>query len=193
MGALLKYLLAQTFYAPANAARLIAGMKLSSEAGWMALLLATIFNTVIYFANMSLVTIPPDFWLPVIRSPLVYLGLSFSFTAVMVIGLQWVGRVQGGTSSLSLVAVLVAWLLTVQCLADVVFLLLLVFLPTVAGLFSMAAGLYGLWILLNFIQVAHGFARKGKAVVTIFLALIGVMMGLTLCLSVIGVSAIGIS
>ncbi len=193
MNAMLKHLLGQTIYAPANAARLIAELKLSSETGWMALLLATILSTFVYFANMSLVTIPPDFWLPVIGSPLVYLVLSFSLTTVMVICLHWVGRIQGGTSNLSLLVVLMAWLLAVQSLADVAFLVLLVFVPVLAKLFSMAAGLYGIWILLNFIQIAHGFSNKGKAVVTILLALIGLMMGLTVFLSMIGVTAMGIS
>lgn len=190
---MLRYLLAQTIYAPAQAARLIAGLRLGPETAWMALFLATILNTLVYFANLALVTIPADFWMPVIRVPMIYLLLSFSFSSAMVFCLYWVGRLQGGRASLTLLAVLLAWLLAVQSLADVVFLVLLVFVPMLASLFSMAAGLYGIWIFLNFVQTAHDFAGKGKAAVTIILALIGLMMGLTLFLSAIGVTAMGIS
>ncbi|WP_372885028.1 YIP1 family protein [Shimia sp.] len=193
MKALLQHLLVQTIYAPAQAARLIAGLKLPPEAGWMALALAGVFNTLVYFANMAMVDLPVDFWIPVIRSPLVYLILSLSFTTVMVFCLYWVGRVQGGRAELSLLVTLVAWLLAVQSLADLLFLVLLVFVPMLASLFSMAAGLYGLWIFLNFVQIAHGFPGKGQAVVTILLALIGLMTGLTLFISAIGVTSMGIS
>lgn len=193
MNAALRYLLGRTIFAPADAARLITGLNVSGETGWMALLLATILNSFVYFANMSLVIIPEDFWLPVIRSPLVYLILSFFFTSVMAFCLYGIGRVQDGKARLPLLVTLLAWLLIVQSLADFAFLILLILLPTLAGLFSMAAGLYGIWILINFIQVAHDFPSRGKAVLTIVLALVGLIVGFSVFLSFIGVAAVGIS
>lgn len=189
----LRHLLIQTIYAPAEAARLIITLNPSRETGWMMLLLATILNTFAYSANMALVTVPEDFWIPVIASPMIYLTLSLSFTVVMVFCLYWIGRVQNGKAQLPVLVALLAWLLMVQSLADFAFLVLLVFVPMLASLFSMAAGLYGLWILLNFIQVAHDFPSKGKAALTIVLAIVGLMVGFSVFISVIGVAAMGIS
>ena len=193
MIAFLRALLVQTIYAPAEAARAVIAMNLPREAAWMALAVAAILNTLVYFTNISLVPLPDDFWLPVIRTPFTYMVASFSLTTVMVFALFWTGRVLGGQGELPALVSLIAWMLCVQSLADVAFLVLFVFLPMLAGLFSLAAGLYGIWILINFITVAHGFPDKGRAVMTIFMSLVGLIVGLSLFLSVIGVTAMGIS
>lgn len=192
MIAFLRALLIQTIYAPADAGRSIIGINLPREAAWMALLLAAIINTFVYFTNLSLFPLPDDFWMPVIRTPVTYLAASFSLTTVMIFALFWIGRFLEGQARLPDLVSLMAWLLCVQSLADVAFLVLFVFVPMLAGLFSMAAALYGIWILINFITVAQGFPDRGKAVLTIVLALVGLVVGMSLFVSVIGVTAMGI-
>lgn len=189
----LRDLLVQTIYAPADAARTVIGLNLSRETAWMALMLAAILNTLAYFTNITLFPVPDEFWLPVIRAPFVYLIASFSLTTVMIFAIFWTGRVMGGTAYLPHMVALIAWIVTVQTLADAAFLVLFLFIPMLAGLFSLAAGLYGIWILINFITVAHNFPDKGKAVVTIVLALVGLIVGLSVFMSVLGVTAMGIS
>ncbi|WP_127112038.1 YIP1 family protein [Shimia sediminis] len=188
----LRALLIQTIYAPADAGRSIIGINLPREAAWMALLLAAIINTFVYFTNLTLFPLPDDFWMPVIRTPVTYLAASFSLTTVMIFALFWIGRFLEGQAQLPDLVSLMAWLLCVQSLADVAFLVLFVFVPMLAGLFSMAAALYGIWILINFITVAQGFPDRGKAVLTIVLALVGLVVGMSLFMSVIGVTAMGI-
>ncbi|WP_299356720.1 Yip1 family protein [uncultured Shimia sp.] len=188
----LRALFVQTIVAPDNAARVIAGMNLSREAGWMALLLAAILNTLIYFTNIALVPVPDDFWVPIIRTPLTYLVASFSLTVVLVFALFWAGQMLKGQARLPVLVSLVAWLFCVQSAADLLFVALFLFVPMLAGVFSLAAGLYGIWILINFITVAQGFPDRGKAVMTIVLALMGLVVGLSLFLSVTGLTAMGI-
>lgn len=193
MIAFLRSLLVQTIYAPADAARAIISINLPREAAWMALIVSAILNTLIYFLNMALIPLPEDIWLPVIRTPITYLMMSFSLTTMMVFALFWTGRSLQGQAQLASIVSLVAWLVCLQSLADLAFVVLFIFIPMLAGLFSMAAALYGIWILINFITVAHGFPDKSKAVLTIVLALVGLIVGFSLFLSVIGVTAMGIS
>lgn len=193
MTAFFQALLVQTIKRPSDAARVFTHLNLPREAGWMALLVATIFNTFAYFASNAIITVPDDFWIPVFDIPVVYLTLSFSFTTMMVFGVFWTGLALGGKAQLPVLVPMLAWLVCVQSLADFVFLGLVMIVPLMAGLFSLAAGLYGIWIFLHFIKVAHGFSSMGKAILTITLTLFGLIIGLSVFLSVIGVTAIGMN
>ncbi|SHK10900.1 hypothetical protein SAMN05444000_11931 [Shimia gijangensis] len=193
MKELLRALLMQTIARPADAARTLVGLNLPREAGWMALFLATIINTFAYFATHAIVVLPDDFWVPVFNVPIIYLTLSFSFSTMAIFGVYWTGQTLGGKAHFPVLVSMLAWLVCVQSLADFVFLGLLMIVPTLAGLFSLAAGLYGIWIFLNFVKVAHGFTTMGKAILTITLTLVGLIVGLSVFLSVIGITAMGIS
>lgn len=189
----LRALLAQTILAPADAARTILAYNPPRDAGWMALMFASILNTFAYFATSAMVTVPEDFLLPTFASPVIYLTLSFSFSVMVIFGVHWTGQALGGKSHFSALVSMLAWLVCVQSLADFAFLGLLLFVPLLASLFSLAAGLYGLWVFLNFIKVSHEFSTMGKAILTITLTLVALIVGLSVFLSIIGVTAMGIS
>lgn len=193
MIALLRALLVQTIYAPADAARVIIGINLPRKAAWMALVLAAILNTLVFFLREMLIPLPPGLLLPAFQTPAIYLAALFSFTTMVVFAIYWIGRVLDGKAELPDLVSLIAWLFCVQSAADLVALVLFVFVPMLAGLFSMAAALYGIWILINFITVAQGYPDKVKAVLTIVLALVGLITGFSLFVSVLGVTAMGIS
>lgn len=190
---MLRALLRQTIYAPQDAARSIIALNLPREAAWMALLLAAVINTLVYFVHLTLIPIPDDFLLPIIRTPMTYLVASFSLIVILVFAMYWTGRVLEGQARLPMMVSLVAWVFCVQSLADLTFMVVFIFSPMLAGLFSLVAGLYLIWVLINFITVAQGFPDKGKAILTIVLALVGLIVGLSLFMSVLGVTAMGIS
>ena len=188
-----RLLLTKTVYAPAEAARFLAGLNLPSETGWVAMLLGAIVNTFAYTLNLVLFPIPADFPLPVIASPVQYLILTFSMSVMFVFTFVWIGQILGGKGRLATLVLMMAWLMLVYGVANLVLLLLMVLVPFLAGIASLAVVLYTVWVLLVFLKEAHGFPNLGKSVVTIALSLFGVLVGLSIFFSAIGITALGIS
>lgn len=189
----LRSLVTLTLRSPADAARVIAGMNFPREAGWMALMVASILNTIAYFINLSMINLPAELNLAIFTSPVMYLVLSFALSVIGVFGVFWTGQMLEGQARFPELLALIAWLVFLHALSNFVFLGLLILIPLLASLFSLGAMIYGIWILVNFVRVAHRFATIGKAVMTIALTLVGLIIGLSVFLSVIGVTAMGIS
>ena len=96
MIAFLRALLVQTIYAPADAARVIIGVQMQREAAWMAMALAAILSTLVFFLRDTLIPLPPEILLPSFQSPVIYLAAMFSFTTMVVFAISWIGRVLNG-------------------------------------------------------------------------------------------------
>ena len=188
----LKALFVQTIVAPADAARMLMGLGLRRETGWTILVLACVLNTLAYFVSTTLFPIPPEFSLPLLASPGLVLVLLFSVMVVTVFMLFWTGRALKGAAAFGDILIMIGWLQFMRLAVQVVALVLMIILPGVAGLFAMATGLYGIWILVNFVNVAHGFDALGKSFLMLVLSVLGMTMGLSVILSLIGVTAIGI-
>ena len=193
MSAYLRFLLMKTVYAPAEAARFIAALKVPSETGWVAMLLGAIVNTFAYSLNLALFPIPADFPLPVVESPIQYLILTFSMSVMFVFTFFWIGQILGGKARLSTLVLMMAWLMLVYGLANFFLLFLIVLVPFLGSITSFVVLFYSLWILLVFLKIAHGFPNMGKSVVTIVLSLFGMLVGLSIFFSAIGITALGIS
>ncbi len=193
MMAHLPLLLMKTIYAPAEAARFIAALNLPSETGWLAMLLGAIVNTFAYTLNLALFPIPADFPLPVLQSPFQYLILTFSMSVMFVFTFVWIGQILGGKARLATMVLMLSWLMLVYGLANFALLLLIILVPFLGGLTSLAVLFYTVWVLLVFLKVAHGFPNMGKAVVTIVLSVFGLLVDLSFFFSAIGFTALGIS
>lgn len=189
----LRLLLMKTIYTPTDAARFLAALNLPSETGWVAMLLGAIVNTFAYTLNLALFPIPADFPLPVIASPIQYLILTFSMSVMFVFTFVWIGQILGGKGRLATLVLMMAWLMLIYGFANLALLLLMVLVPFLAGIASLAVVFYSVWVLLVFLKVAHGFPNMGKSVVTIALSLFGVLVGLSIFFSAIGLTALGIS
>jgi hypothetical protein len=85
--------------------------------------------------------------------------------------------------------VLLVWLQSLRVLGQGITLVLLMISPGLAGLMILFIGLAGLWILINFIQAAHRFDTLWHAAGVLVAAMVALVLGLSLLLSLIGVSA----
>ncbi|MEQ9693261.1 Yip1 family protein [Shimia sp. SDUM112013] len=186
-------LLVQTLRAPAEAGRTLCALNLNREMGWSALFLACILNTLAYFASISLFPVPSEAMLPMMATPILTLITLFSAMTVTVFALFWTGRILDGEARFGDILTMIAWMQFLRVLVQVATIVLMFVLPSLAYVLVMGAGLYGIWIMVHFLQVAHGFDGLGKAIFTLVLAVLGMTMGLSLFLSVMGVTAMGIS
>lgn len=193
MMAFLIDLLVLTVKNPSAAAQRIAAMKLGREDGWSALALGAILNTFLYYLNLALFPVPPDFPIPVIQGPFIFLTLALSFNVILVFGLFWCGKIVGGTGQLTTLVSVIAWLMLALVAGDILSVLLLFLMPLFSSLISLGIKLYAIWVLLNFIKVAHGLPSIGASVFTLALTVVGMIMGMSVFLSFMGVTAIGIN
>lgn len=177
---------------PAEAARMMFARALPRETLWTALALAVVLNTMVYLLSLFLFP-PPIPFLPFMASPLMILLLLGSVLVITVFGLFWTGRAMGGKARFADVLTTITWLQYMRLTVQLAALVLMIVAPGLASLAVMAAGLYGVWILANFLNEAHRFAALSKAFFLIVLTVLGMAVGLSLFLSVVGAAALGLS
>ncbi|WP_420567318.1 YIP1 family protein [Thalassovita sp.] len=186
----LKELAIETIRTPRKSAERILSLELRPEAIWTALALVAVLNALLFSASVTLlearVGIVSGFNLPFL-----YLALM---VAVMVIGsmvLAWIGQLMGGRARLMDLLPLVIWLQALRAAAQLGVIVVIFVLPGLADMVSLMVGLYGLWILVNFIDVAQGWQSLGKSIVTMLIAGFGFAFGLSLFLLLIGAGGTG--
>ncbi len=189
----LRQLFIMTVYNPTQAASVLLDRAVPRDTAWSILALGVILNTLLYFLSTTLFPMPPEFTLPLLRSPVMVgtiLGLVvFIFAFVF----YWLGRVMGGQGTFDHILLMMGWLQFMRLFVQFSSLMLMLFLPGIAQLFVLGAGLYGAWIVVNFLNVAHQYDSLGKAVMLLMLTLFGLVIGMSIVLSVIGVTTVGLA
>jgi len=175
---------------PRAAANQIMGWRLGRDVLWTALALAAAINTLIF--SVSLVLQPTPAMPAFFTSPLAMFVLLSGILVITTHGLYWAGRALGGEGDLGDVLALVVFLQVLRIIAQVAIFLLMFISPGVSVLASLATGLIGLWILVNFIAAAFNFTGLGKAVGVLLISMAAIVLGLSLLLSIVGVAAQGV-
>lgn len=176
--------------APREAAEEIIGWRLDRGTLWTALALAAAVNTLIFSASVMVQPTPamPAFF----ANPLSMFLLLSGVLVVTTYGLFWTGRAIGGEGDLGDMLALVVFLQMLRILAQVLIFVLAFISPTISVLVSLASGIIGFWILVNFIAAAFRFSGLGKAFGTLFIAMAMIILGLSLLLSIVGIAAQGV-
>lgn len=175
---------------PASAARILLGMGFDIKSLWRALVVVSIGNTLLY--SLSILMFPDSTPLShFLSTPFVYFAIVAGGLTLTSVSITWVGRKMGGTGRLADIMVLIVWMQALRLVVQVVVLVLVFVLPTLSALLVMAAGLIGIYMLVNFIAQAHGFQSKGRAAVVLIASMLAIMVGLTIILSLLGGVATG--
>ena len=110
---------------------------------------------------------------------------------VLIFAIHWVGRAFGGTGTLGDSILLMSWLQAVLLVLQIVVGVLTAAAPFLGGLAFVAVAAYTLWLLVNFIDVIHGFGSLGKSAMMLLLAIVGMALGFGMLLSIMGVGVPG--
>jgi hypothetical protein len=86
--------------------------------------------------------------------------------------------------------VLIAWLQVLRLAVQILSLLLVLLMPGLVGLLVIAASVWGLVILVGFVDRAHGFGNWGKAAAMLLLSALAMVMVLSLILMMAGVGPV---
>jgi len=187
-------LVRQTLFEPRAAARALMAVRLPAEVLWQALALLSVLYTIVY--TLSLRVSPPDdaseMLMPgIFQAPLIMALALFGALALTVIALRAIGQALGGTGEISDLLVLVTWLQVLRLLVQVGVLVLALGSPPLAGIAVIVVAVWGIYILTNFVDAAHGFDNRVKAFGVIILSVVAMVMGLSALLSLAGVLLMG--
>ncbi|SEP57995.1 YIP1 family protein [Thalassovita taeanensis] len=185
-------LTAQTLRDPRGAARTLLALRLNTSVLWPALALIAVLNAVLH--GFTLLTLPSPQMLPgVLGSPLLFALFLAGGMVISTFLLTWIGQALGGKAQLDEILVLVVWVQMLRLALQAVVVLLYFVLPGLADLAAIVAGIFGLWIMINFMDEAQGFGSIGKSILVLVLATLGVGFGLSVFLLLLGATAMGLS
>lgn len=180
-----------TVTAPRDVARLLLAMNLPRQVLWIAFALVIVLNTLMF--SLSLIVMPPqDVISPVLGSPAVFGVMLALSVGALIVAVTLCGRPLGGPARFEDIAVLVIWLQALRVVVQGVVLLLGPVSLFLSGVVISAASVVGLWIFVNFIDVAHEMGNLLRAGLILLLAVVGMMLGLSLIFSLLGVQTGGI-
>jgi len=172
---------------PKEAAEQVLSWRLPPEFLWQALALVAIINAILSALSNYVVPVP-DPLSGLMLSPAIFaMVVAFGLIATNYV-LSWIGRLIGGTGSFYDMMSLLVWLQVLRALAQVILLVLLVTMPVVATLFVLFVSIATLWIFINFVQIGLGLRSIGQAIAVVISAAAGVILGLSMLLSLLGVS-----
>ena len=184
---------------PALAARFVLASGLRRDILWSLLLLVSIANATLVWVSNALTGPTPEqlaqmpIQIPaIIFSPLfAFVFLAFALVITVHV-LHWLGAAIGGTGSLENMLAVLVWLQGLRVMAQVVLLVLMLAVPSLAGLFGLAVAILSLWILVHFVNEAAGLDSIFKTVGVLLSAMVGVIFGLSFILTITGLATMGI-
>lgn len=181
-----------TIKAPAEASRVLLGMDIPREALWTGLALVAVLNGLLFTLSNLLVPgpspLPEIFLVPALYTVVVAGGLVLTVYALF-----WTGRFMGGTGSLDDIMLTIVWLQGLRVALMVLVIVLILTVPVLSALLGFAASIYGLYILLHFIDQAHRLNSLAKSAGVLVASMAAIVLGLTLLISLFGGPISGLS
>jgi len=188
-------LVRQTLFEPRDAARRILSAGLPAREGWLALALMSVLNTLVY--SLSVHLNPPadpamsEMIAPASGAPLVFAVALFAALALTALAFTQAGRALGGTATMAGMLALLSWLQALRLMVQVALVVLALAMPALAGIVVIVAAVWGLYILLAFMAEVHGFDSLWRAAGALVFAFVGLVFGLSLLFSLMGVRVAG--
>ncbi len=179
-----------TITEPEAAARAVLGLRIGSQALWLALCLASVLAVLTAALLEVLIPTPPELAAQAIHiSPFAYAIIVMAMLMATAFALHWTGTSLGGAGRLEDSIAAVVWLQFLLILLQLGQAVLALMSPILGGLAALASLVIMLWSLINFVDVVHDFESRAKAAGVVLVALVGVAIGLGLILAMIGAGA----
>lgn len=186
-----KNLVIRTLFDPRAAALRLIGFGLPRRWLWSALALMSALNAIVY--SIALRLLPPTDPLstiatpPALHSPLLFAVFLYAALVLMVLALYKVGRLFGGRAALEHILVSVCWLQVLRLMLQLIVGMLALVAPALGAIVIFVATLWGIYILVSFIDVAHHLNSTPKAAGVLVVAVILLITGLAAVISLMGV------
>lgn len=187
-----KQLAIDTLRDPRSAARQILALRLDTSVLWTALALIVVLNAILNGVTLPLMVVP-DMVPAAFASPWMFAMILGGGIVIGTFILTWIGQMMGGKAQLSDMLALVVWLQGLRLLVQAVVFLLFFAVPMLSDILALVAGLWGIWITVAFIDEAQRFGSIFKAIMVLVASMLGIAIGLSFFLLLIGASSVGMS
>lgn len=179
-------LMGQSLTRPRDVAQWLLALQVPAQGIWLSFGLVLVLNA---FAQVlaALSLDSPTALSPILGNPIVFmalLGLSMLIEAFV---LSVSGRVLGGQGSWHGMLRVVIWFQLLRFAAELLVSALILLSPSLGTIAAFAALFAGLWIVVNFIDVAHDLNSLAKAFMTLILGFMGLLFGLSFLMALLGV------
>lgn len=180
----------QSITQPRQVARWLIDLRLSREALVTGFALVVVINSLLFGVSVLLDPAPLPWFL---ARPAVYGGLQALSLIATLLGLYFGGRVLGGQASVQDITVLVIWMQILRALRQVLLLVLLPISAVLGGFLLSLTSVIGIWIMVSFVDEAHGFSNLLKSLGAIIIGLFGMAVVLSILLILLGIDPSGIT
>ena len=170
---------------PAGAANTLLANPVPRQALWIVLALIAVLNALLFSLSNILVPGPVPF--PgLFEIPLIYCTVVAGALLLMISAFFWVGRAMGGSGSFDDIMQTILWLQALRLVVQAAALVLVLTLPLLSALLVFAASLYGIYMLLHFLNQAHRLESMGRSAGVLIASMLAIVLGLTLLISLFG-------
>lgn len=183
-------LIVQSFTQPRQVAEYLIRRQLSRANLWLIFGLVTVLSALVLSAVAAVTPTPPDVQ-SLTLSPWVAAIFVGAVMLILVFSLFYVGRWIGGTGSLDDTILMISWHQGITVAFQVAQLVLVLLSPSLGAFANLIGIIFLFYVLLQFIDVLHGFASLAKSFGAFALAMVAMMFGLAILMSVLGISAVG--
>lgn len=181
-----KSLAIETVTLPGTAAQKVLALPVPSQAVWLGLALVSILNG-IYYALLLPGMARSGMAVPAVAgAPVLMTLFILTVFVTMIVLLAVSGRMLGGQGDVDRVSRIIVWLQLLRFGAQVAISLISLAIPILGWLASLALGVWGVWILLNFIAAAHE-VQIPKALGALVMTFLGVVLVMSILSAAFGV------
>lgn len=182
-------LVGDTLRAPRQTFARLLALRLPVPVLAQALILVVVLSVLLAeLSNLMVSYLHPPGMGAMLLSPFFFGVLQLALLTGTLLAIHWVGRALGGQGSLAGAILVVAWLQFIMVCVQLVQSAALLFLPSLAWAIGVGGLVLFLWLLTNFIAELHGFAALGRVFAMILFTMLGVALGLSFVLTLLGVT-----
>lgn len=189
---LFKQLFVLSFTAPREAGKRIIALNLPIQALWIALGLVSILLTAAFTIILFSLPVHEEQYaelqdlMPAFQSPLIVALQNWGQAIISVFLYHWIGRMLGGRGRLDEMLAVMIWLQALVLAIVILIGVLALTLPVLAGLLVIFAAFWVFWANVAFIDAAHRFENMFLALAAFAIALLVLMVGPLIVLSLVG-------
>ncbi len=180
----------QTIPEPRKIAVEIQALRYPRVALWQLFALFMVLSTGIGVMASILFPVDPSMAGPLLSNPILMGIIESSVLVITVFIIYWAGQVFEGTGRFDQALLTVLWLQFVILFVQLAVLILAIFAPGMALMMNVFGVGLTFWILSHFITEMHGFRSAGMVFAMILLTILGLILGLTMIMTVIGFGTI---
>lgn len=176
----------RTVRTPREGAEEVLALGVPREALWPILLLVIVLSVIL--TQITWIAFGAETAAgPISGSPTATGVVQLVLLLLMAVAVYFIGRNMGGSGSFAETLLLVSWLQFIMVCVQVLQVIALFILPTLAALLGIAGFALFLWLLTTFIAVLHGFKSLSQVFVMVIVTAFGFAFAVSIILSLFGI------